>query len=741
LFCGDLESAGGVHKRFSVGGDCGLATAWGMGGVYYDCSRSWRFRQAKALASGFKAHPSKGMPHTLPRSSLYAHGFVRVAAATPRVRLGDPLANAHAMIATARQADANGAAFVLFPELSLTGYALDDLFLQDTLQEAALKGLAAVRDASRSMQTAMIVGAPLRVLGAIYNCAFVVSGGAIRAVYPKLYQPTYREFYEARQFASGFGASFSTVEVLGETVPFGANILLSLPHLGEALAHVEICEDLWAPEPPSVKASLAGATILLNLSASNITIGKARERAALVEAQARRLTAAYVYAASGAGESTTDVAWDGQMVAYQMGERIAEGPRFEREGALVLADIDVGRLLAERSALSTFRAAQGRALGEVKGFQTIALPFQPPAGPLPLAQTPARYPFVPDDPATLDQDCFEAYNIQVSALATRLESSRVKKAVIGVSGGLDSTHALIVTARAFDLLGRPRSDIIGVTMPGFATGADSKGLAWALMQSLQVDAREVSIAPLAGQMLKDLNHPHDETNPVYDVTFENVQAGLRTDYLFRLANLEGGLVIGTGDLSELALGWCTYGVGDHMAHYAVNAGAPKTLIQQLIGWTAGQPYIDAATREALLAVRDAAISPELIPAGADGAAQSTEDTIGPYALHDFILHHLIRGGAKPSKVLFLLESAWGLEANGPFPQGAPTRDRRGYARDELKHWLGVFIRRFFANQFKRSAIPNGPKLTSAGALSPRGDWRMPSDASPAAWLSELDGDS
>jgi NAD+ synthase (glutamine-hydrolysing) len=676
-------------------------------------------------------------PAPLPQS-LYAHGFIRVAAATPRVRLADPRANAEALIGVAKEADANGAALVLFPELALTGYALDDLFFQEALQEAALGALAQVREASRAMQAALIVGAPLRVLGAIYNCAFVVADGKILAVYPKLYQPSYREFYETRQFASGHGAAFDHVEVLGETVPFGSAILLRLLGSAGPLAHVEICEDLWAPEPPTVRAALAGATILLNLSASNITIGKARERAALVEGQARRLTAAYVYAASGAGESTTDVAWDGQIVAYEMGEKIAEGPRFARDGALVFADIDVGRLAAERSALTTFREGQARIRAELARVRTVDLPFTPPSRPLPLARPPARYPFVPDDPSTLDQDCFEAYNIQVSALATRFEASGVRKAVIGVSGGLDSTHALIVTARAFDLLGRPRSDIIGVTMPGFATGEASKGLAWALMKALDVDAREVPITALATQMLKDLKHPHTEGNSVYDVTFENVQAGLRTDYLFRLANLEGGLVIGTGDLSELALGWCTYGVGDHMAHYAVNAGAPKTLIQQLIGWTAAQGHFDAAISRALLAVRDAEISPELIPASAGSGPQSTEDAIGPYALHDFILHHLIRCGARPSKVLFLLESAWGPDANGPFPEGAPNRDRRAYTRDELKHWLTVFIRRFFANQFKRSAIPNGPKLTSAGALSPRGDWRMPSDASPTAWLAELE---
>jgi NAD+ synthase (glutamine-hydrolysing) len=672
-----------------------------------------------------------------PYTSLYRHGFVRVAAFAPRVSLADPEANAAAILTDAARAHEAGAAIATFPELCVTGYALDDLFFQDALLHSALSALASLKDESRAFGLTLVVGAPLRVAGALYNCAFAIGAGRILAVWPKLYQPTYREFYEGRQFASGLGAAFQSVTVLGETVPFGADVLLDIEGCPEAVAHVEICEDLWAPHPPSTSAALAGATILLNLSASNITIGKARERAALVEAQARRCVAGYVYAASGAGESTTDMAWDGQLIAFEAEEKIAEGPRFRRDGAMLLADIDAKRLAAERSQLSTFRAAQAHGKAALSAFRRVSAPFSAPSRALPLARAVPRYPFAPDDPTALDQDCFEAYNIQVAGLATRLEASGVRKAVIGVSGGLDSTHALIVTARAFDLLARPRSDIVAVTMPGFATGAASKALAWRLMRALGVDAREVSIAPLAEQMLKDLNHPHDPAAPVYDVTFENVQAGLRTDYLFRLANLEGGLVVGTGDLSEAALGWCTYGVGDHMAHYNVNAGAPKTLIQLLIAWTAAQGHFDAETNTALLAVRDAAISPELIPTTAEGAAQRTEDAIGPYPLQDFNLHYLIRRGMAPSKVLFLAEAAWSDADGGHWPQGVPARDQRAYDRAELKHWLGVFITRFFANQFKRSAVPNGPKLTSAGALSPRGDWRMPSDASPKAWLAEL----
>ncbi len=674
-------------------------------------------------------------------SSLYRHGFVRIAAFAPRVKLADPAGNAQAILAAAQNAEAAGAAIALFPELCVTGYTLDDLFFQDALLGAALDALKTLKSASSKLNVTLVVGAPVRVRGAIYNCALAIGGGRILAAFPKAYLPNYREFYEARQFASGLGAGFKSIALQGEDIPFGTDTILALGCHEAALVHVEVCEDLWAPHPPSTRAALAGATILLNLSASNITIGKARERSALVEAQARRCVAAYVYAASGAGESTTDVAWDGQLLAFETDEKLAEGPRFSRVAAMITADIDCGRLASERAQLSTFRAAQALEKEALTTYRTVALPFVAPSEPLPLRRAVPRYPFAPDDPATLDQDCYEAYNIQVAALASRLEATGLKKAVIGVSGGLDSTHALMVIARAFNLLGRPRSDILGVTLPGFATGQASKALAWRLMKALGVDAREVSIVPLATQMLKDLGHPHDPAAPVYDVTFENVQAGLRTDYLFRLANLEGGLVIGTSDLSEAALGWCTYGVGDHMAHYNVNAGAPKTLIQQLIGWTAAQGHFDGDTNATLLAVRDAAISPELIPAGKDGAPQHTEGTIGPYPLQDFNLHYLIRKGMAPSKVLFLAEAAWGDLNVGGWPAGIPARDKRAYTRAELQRWLRLFISRFFANQFKRSAVPNGPKLTSAGALSPRGDWRMPSDASPAAWLAELDANA
>jgi NAD+ synthase (glutamine-hydrolysing) len=482
--------------------------------------------------------------------------------------------------------------------------------------------------------------------------------------------------------------------------------------------HVEICEDFWAPTPPSTFGALAGANILLNLSASNIVIGKAEDRAVLCDSQSRRAIAAYVFAAAGRGESTTDLAWDGQVIGYEMGEKIAEGERFARDPKLVIADIDVSRIAQERLRNGTFRDAAAPFQSELSVWARIPFELNAPTEALPLQRKIDRLPFVPDDPSKRDRDCYEAYNIQVSGLAKRIETTSATRVVIGISGGIDSTHALIVIARAFDLLGLPRKNIIGVTMPGFATSDATKANAWALMNALGIDAREVSIEPLAQRMLEDLDHPAARGEPVYDVAYENVQAGLRTDYLFRLANKEHGFVVGTGDLSELALGWCTYGVGDHMSHYNVNGGAPKTLIQYLIRWVAESKLFDSTTSRTLIKVLEGEISPELVP-GAQ--PQSTQAVVGPYELQDFNLYWLTRYGLKPSKILFLAWSAW--------------REKYDYAT--LKKWLNVFITRFFANQYKRSAVPNGPKIVSGGALSPRGDWRMPSDASAAVWLAEL----
>ncbi|HWA00984.1 MAG TPA: NAD(+) synthase [Caulobacterales bacterium] len=651
--------------------------------------------------------------------SLYTHGFVRVAAAAPIVTPADPAANAAAILEFARQADAEKAAVLLTPELSVSGYAIDDLLLQDVVLDGVEAALAALKAESKKLLPALIVGAPLRLRGALYNCAVVIHRGAFLGVVPKSFLPNYREFYEKRHFARADDRVDDAIALCGESVRFGPDIVFHADDVADFTFHVEICEDFWAPAPPSTLGALAGANILLNLSASNIVIGKAEDRAVLCDSQSRRCVAAYVFAAAGRGESTTDLAWDGQIVAYEMGEKIAEGERFSRAPQLVFADIDVGSIAQERRRFGTFHDSVSLRKDELQRWKHSRFTLAPPQAGPPLKRKFARFPFVPDDPARLDRDCYEAYNIQVAGLAERLEHTGLKRAVIGVSGGIDSTHALIVAARAFDVLGLPRKNIVGVTMPGFATTETTKQSAWELMRTLEIDAREVSIAALAQQMLADLDHPAAKGEPVYDVTFENVQAGLRTDYLFRLANKENGLVIGTGDLSELALGWCTYGVGDQMAHYNVNAGAPKTLIQHLIRWVIGADLFSQDASRTLARVLQTEISPELIPGE---TPQRTEAVVGPYELQDFNLFWLTRYGLKPSKVLFLAWSAW--------------RDK--YSYEEVRRWLGVFLQRFFANQFKRSAMPNGPKLVSGGALSPRGDWRMPSDASAKAWLDELE---
>jgi len=650
--------------------------------------------------------------------SLYTHGFVRVAACAPVVAPADPAANAEAILKFWREADAERAAVLLTPELSLSGYAIDDLFLQETLLDNVEGALAMLKTESEKLFPILIVGAPFRMRGALYNCAVVIHRGEVLGIVPKSFLPNYREFYEKRYFGVAPDRHVHAIPFLGGGTNFGANQIFFHADNPDFSFHVEICEDFWAPTPPSTKGALAGANILFNLSASNIVIGKAEDRAVLCDSQSRRAIAAYVFAAAGCGESTTDLAWDGQIIAYEMGEKIAEGERFSRDPKLVTADIDVARIAQERVRNGTFRDAAARLRDELYLWSRIRFEQELPTGPLPLKRKLDRFPFVPDDLARRDRDCFEAYNIQVQGLAKRIEATNTKRVVIGVSGGIDSTHALIVIARAFDLLGLPRKNIIGVTMPGFATSSGTKANAHALMNALAIDAREVSIEPLAQRMLEDLDHPAARGEPVYDVAYENVQAGLRTDYLFRLANKEGGFVVGTGDLSELALGWCTYGVGDHMSHYNVNGGAPKTLIQHLIRWVADSSLFDAHASKTLLSVLSGEISPELIPGDTQ---QSTQAVVGPYELQDFNLYWFTRYGLKPSKILFLAGSAW--------------RDKYDYVT--LRQWLALFLTRFFANQYKRSAVPNGPKIVSGGALSPRGDWRMPGDASAAPWLEEL----
>jgi NAD+ synthase (glutamine-hydrolysing) len=572
----------------------------------------------------------------------------------------------------------------------------------------------------------------------VYNTAVVIHRGTVLGVVPKSYLPNYREFYERRQIAPGDDAG-GTIRIAGADVPFGPDLLFAATDLPNFVLHVEVCEDMWVPIPPSADAALAGATVLANLSGSPITIGRADDRKLFAQSASSRCLAAYVYSAAGEGESTTDLAWDGQTMIYENGVLLAESERFPKGERRSIADVDTDLLRAERLRMGTFDDNRRHHAARLDAFRRVEFVVDPPAGDIGLRREVERFPFVPSDPARLQQDCYEAYNIQVSGLEQRLRALNYPKVVIGVSGGLDSTHALIVAARAMDREGRPRSDILAFTLPGFATGDRTKGNAIALSEALGVTFAEIDIRDTATRMLTEMGHPFARGEKVYDVTFENVQAGLRTDYLFRLANQRGGIVLGTGDLSELALGWSTYGVGDQMSHYNVNGGVPKTLIQHLIRWVSASGQFDDEVNEVLRSVLDTEITPELVPAGEDEEIQSSEAKVGPYVLQDFSLFQVLRWGFRPSKVAFLALHAWGDAERGDWPTGYPADKRPAYSLADIRHWLKVFVQRFYSfSQFKRSALPNGPKVSAGGSLSPRGDWRAPSDMSARIWLDEIE---
>ena len=666
------------------------------------------------------------------------HGFVRVATATPEVRPADVGFNAEAILARARRAAARGVDLLVCPELCVSSYAIDDLHLQSALLVAVERAVARIAAESAELATVLLIGAPVPFRGRLYNCALALHRGRLLGCVPKSYLPNYREYYEKRWFSHGRSVAGETMTFAGQRVPFGVDLLFEARDLPDFVFHIEICEDYWAAIPPSSFGALAGATILTNLSASNTTIGKSDERRMLCRAQSARAHAAYVYSAAGPGESTTDLAWDGQGMIFELGDLLAESERFRIDPPLCVADVDTGRIIAERLRTQTYGDGVEAARAAMPAFRRIGFELGAARVDGALLRRIRRFPYVPDRETHLDSDCYEAFNIQVEGLRRRFEATGGSHMVIGVSGGLDSTHALIVAAKVCDRLGLPRETILGYTMPGFATGEATKGNAWKLMTALGIRAEEIDIRPAARQMLGDMRHPFAAGEPVYDVTFENVQAGLRTDYLFRLANQNRGFVIGTGDLSELALGWCTYGVGDQMSHYGVNSGVPKTLMQYLIRWVVRSGQFDAATNEVLTAILDTEISPELVPADAEGAMQSTEARIGPYELNDFVLFHTLRYGPPPSKIAFLAWHAWRDAAEGSWPAGLPETARRAYDLETITYWLERFLQRFFQfSQFKRSAMPNGPKVSSGGALSPRGDWRAPSDASAAPWLDEL----
>jgi NAD+ synthase (glutamine-hydrolysing) len=674
--------------------------------------------------------------------NLYSHQFARVAVAIPRCRVADPTFNVAETLALARQAAENGAVLVAFPELGLSAYTCDDLFHQRALQDACIDGLKEIVEASATLPVAMVVGLPLRVNHQLFNCAAVVANGRVLGVVPKSFLPNYGEFYEMRQFSPADVAQVGEIELFGETVPFGPGLLFEIENVPLFRFHVEICEDVWVPVPPSSFAALAGATVLVNLSASNAVVGKSAYRHQLVGQQSARCLAAYLYTSAGQGESTTDMAWDGQSLIYEKGELLAESERFCADSHVIYADVDLERLSTERMHATTFSQSVRRHADEVARFSVVrfklALAFD---GELPLARKVERFPYVPSDRTRRDERCTEVYNIQVQALMQRLSASGISKVVIGVSGGLDSTHALLVCAKVMDRLELPRTNILAYTMPGFATSERTLRQARNLMQLVGCSASEIDIRPSCIQMLKDLGHPYIEGKEVYDVTFENVQAGERTNHLFRLANFHNGIVIGTGDLSELALGWCTYGVGDHMSHYNVNASVPKTLITHLVRWVAETHAIGEGGADVLLNILDTEISPELVPGkvGDDARpAQITENVIGPYELQDFHLYYTVRYGFAPPKVAFLAWSAWHSREKGNWPDEAHAV-RNEYGLADIKRNLRIFLYRFFkTSQFKRSCVPNGPKVGNGGSLSPRGDWRAPSDSEATVWLDALE---
>jgi len=657
----------------------------------------------------------------------------------PEVRIADPAANAAHTLELASQAARRGAVLAVFPELGLSAYSLDDLAQQDALLDGVEQALAKLLAEGRDLAPVLVVGAPLRFEGKLFNCAVVLHRGRVLGVAPKTYLPNYREFYEKRQYAAARHALGREIWLVGQRAPFGNDLVFEAANLNGFALHVEVCEDLWVPVPPSTWAALAGATVLANLSASNITIGKAEYRKSLCAGQSAKCVAAYLYTAAGPGESSTDLAWDGHALIYENGELLQESERFAARPQVILADVDLDRLRQDRMRLSSFHDAALDYRDRLAALRRIPLQLEIPAAADRLLRTVPRFPFVPADPATRDQRCYEAYSIQVQGLAQRLRATGIERAVIGISGGLDSTQALLVTVGAMDLLGRSRDRVLAYTMPGFATSARTLANARRLMQALGVRSGEIDIRPSCLQMLRDIGHPFAEGHPVYDVTFENVQAGERTSHLFRLANQHGALVVGTGDLSELALGWCTYGVGDQMSHYNVNASVPKTLIRHLIRWLIAARRVDAETAAVLADILATPVSPELVPpGGATQPTQRTEDVIGPFELQDFNLYFTTRFGFRPSKVAYLAWQAWGDASRGVWPDFIPESERHAYDLATIRRWLEVFLVRFFQqSQFKRSAMPNAPKVGSGGSLSPRGDWRAPSDAGADVWLEEL----
>jgi len=638
------------------------------------------------------------------------YGFVRVAAAVPRLKVADCGYNAQNIINIIDKADKMEIQFVVFPELCITAYTCGDLFHQQALLKEAENQLSNILDSTKGTNITAIVGMPVFMDNQLFNCGVAIQDGNILGAVPKTYIPGYKEFYEERWFASGSNALASSLSICGQQVPFGTDLLFEAEEDSRECFGIEICEDLWVPIPPSSYQAISGATLLFNLSASNDIIGKYEYRRDLVKQQSGKCVAGYIYTSCGIDESTTDVVFGGHAVIAENGGIITENDRFLRKEQLIYTEIDIEKLINDRFKNTSFmEVVPGKRFRKIR-FKLKDTEFKS------ISRYIDAHPFVPSDVDTRDERCSEIFSIQTAGLAKRLAHTGMKHAVIGISGGLDSTLALLVTVKTFDLLGISRANIIAVTMPGFGTTNETYTNALQLMKSMGVSVKEINIKDACLQHFKDIGH--DAGN--HDVTYENVQARERTQILMDLANKLNGLVIGTGDLSELALGWSTYN-GDHMSMYAVNCSIPKTLVKYLVQWVADN-VVDRKTRDVLHRILDTPITPELLPPDANGEInQKTEDIIGPYELHDFFLYHMVRYGAPPKKVLFLAEQAF--------------KDK--YSPEEIKNWLKVFYRRFFSQQFKRSCLPDGPKVGTI-SLSPRGDWRMPSDAEAGTWLKELE---
>lgn len=662
--------------------------------------------------------------------------LLRVAVGTPSVHVGDPMRNAEGTIALARRSADAGASLIVMPELGLTGYAIDDLHHQGRMLDVTERALRRVCQETADLPALIIVGAPLAVDAQLFNCAVALNRGEVVAVVPKSYLPNYREFYEMRHFVSGRGVKDAVIRLAGKDVPFGIDLLVEADDVPGLVVHLEVCEDLWTATPPSSFGALAGATVLVNLSASNATLGKADDRRMLARSQSLRCVAAHVFSAAGPGESTTDLAWDGQGLVHELGELVAEGDRFASEPQLLLADIDLERIVQERLRVTTFNDARAHHRAVPR---RVRVRLDAPANPaLPLRRANPRFPYVPDELAVRDARCFEAYSIQCQGLAQRLRATGVRRVVLGVSGGLDSTHALLVAVRALQDIDLPPANVLAYSLPGFATSERTQANAERLAKCLGVTWEQIDIREQCVQMLRDIGHPAAGGDGPFDVTYENVQAGARTSLLFRLANLHGGLVLGTGDLSELALGWCTYGVGDQMSHYNVNASVPKTLLRHLVRWVAEQQFHGPEVSRTLEDVLATPVSPELVPDHAGSGIQDTEQTIGPYELHDFFLYFTLRFGLRPESIRLLALDAWGPGSASRRGLDLKSGDRASYSEADIDRWLNVFLARFFGtSQFKRTAAPNGPKVTPGGSLSPRGDWRAPADGNAHIWTGSV----